>query len=267
MVSHGIAGSSVACNQHDVGAMACERAASDGTRDHARQIKHAKARERTIAFRPRLWRGLGDLLDRDQRQRGERLRVRRRGPFVIRAHHRDDAAGCISRGLEFLRLPLHQPGLDVVAFGLAVEHLADGGTVVRKIGVQPHETTVAGLVDAGDGIPRRWRRLAVDAQIALGTALDCGVAHVDGDGLRLPAAQLPDLGCGKAGRGDAHLRRGGDTKRGRQQRLLAGQRDGGQRTRRTARRCPDVVKNFQWRFSWTLHRHHSCLAFKLCLTD
>ena len=89
-----------------------ERAARDGTRDHARQIEHANAGERPVALGPRLWRGLADLLDRDQRQFGERLGMRRCRPFVMRAHQGDDAAAGIGRGLERLAVPLHQRGLN-----------------------------------------------------------------------------------------------------------------------------------------------------------
>ena len=89
-----------------------------------------------------------------------------------------------------------RPHTALVSCGYAER--ADGGAVMRKVGVQPHESAVAGLVDASDGVPGRRRRFAVDTQISLGAALDGGVAHVDADMLRLPAAQLPDFGSGKA---------------------------------------------------------------------
>ena len=141
-------------DQQHVGAMRGERAARDGTCDHPRQIEHAHARERTIACGPGFWRGLADLLDRDQRQSGQRLGVRRRRPFVMRAHHRDHAAAGIGRGLERLAVPLHQRGLNLVALRLAVQHLADGVAVMREIGVQPHEAPIAGLVDRRRSRPR-----------------------------------------------------------------------------------------------------------------
>ena len=211
--------------------MGGERAAGDGPRDHARQIEHANAGERTVALGPRFWRGVADLLDLDQRQFGQRFGVRRCRPFLMRAHHRDHAAIGIGRGLERFAVPLHQRGLDLVALRLAVQNLADGVAVMPEIGVQPHEALVARLVDAGDRVPGRRRRLAVDAQVTLAAAFDHGMAHVDRDVLRLPAAQFPDLRRGQSGRGDAGLRRGGDAKRRRQLRLLARQRD-----RRRARR-------------------------------
>ena len=73
------------------------------------------------------------------------------------------------------------------------------------------------------------------------------MAHVDGDVLRLPAAQFPDLRRGKPGRGDAGLRRGGDAKRRRQLRLFAGQRDGVERGRIAAGQRPQIGENFAGR--------------------
>ena len=140
----------------------------------------------------------------------------------MRAHEGDDAAGGIGRGLERLAVPLHQRGLNRVTLRLAAQHLADGVAVMREIGVQADEA-VAGFVDAGDGVPGRRRRIAVDAQITLAPAFDHGMAHIDRDVLRLAAAHLPDPGRRQPGRGDAGLRRGGDAKRGRQLRLVAGQ--------------------------------------------
>ena len=119
----------------------------------------------------------------------------------------------IGRGFERFAIPLHQRGLHVVALRLAAQNLADGVAVMPEIGVQPHEALVAGPVDAGDLVPGRRRRLAVDAQVTLAAAFDHGVAHVDGDVLRLPAAQLPDLRRRQSGRSDACLRRGADAKR------------------------------------------------------
>ena len=81
--------------------------------------------------------------------------------------------------------------------------------MVREIGVQADEASVARPVESGDGVPGWRRRLAVEAQIALAPAFDHGVAHVDGNALRLAAAQFPDFGRGKAGGGDAGLRGGG----------------------------------------------------------
>ena len=65
--------------------------------------------------------------------RGERLGMRQRRPFLVRAHHRDHAAAGIGRGLERLAVPLHQRGLNLVALRLAVQHLADGVAVMRKL--------------------------------------------------------------------------------------------------------------------------------------
>ena len=246
-------------NQEHIGAVHGKRTAGDGPRDHARQIEHAHAGQRALARGPRFWRGLADLLDRDQRQFGECAGMRRRRPFLMRAHHRDHAAGGIGRGLERLAVPLHQRSLNRVALRLAVQNLADGVAMMREIGVQPHEAPVAGLVDPGDGVPCRRRRLAVDAQIALGAAFDHGVTHVDRDILALPAAQFPYLGGSQSGRCDAGLRRGGDAKRRRQLRLFAGQRHRVERGRIAAGLRPDIAENFRG----TLHGLYSSLRSTL----
>ena len=191
------------------------------TRD--RSSTRSPASERS-PFGPRLWRGLADLCDRDQWQSGERLGVRRCRPLVMGAHEGDDAAAGIGRGLERLAVPLHQRGLNRVTLRLAVQHLADGVAVMGKIGVQAHEA-IAGLVDTGDRVPGRRRRLAVDAQITFAPAFDHGMAHVDRNVLRLAAAHFPDLGRREAGRGNADLCGGSDAKRGRQLWFVAGQRE------------------------------------------
>src|ERR1700722_1836107 len=131
-----------------------------------------------------------------------------------------------------------------------------------EIGVQPHKALIAGLVDPGDGVPCRRRRLAVDAQVALATAFDDGMTHVDRDILRLPAAQLPDLRGGKPGRGNAGLRRGGNAKRRRQLRLFSGQRDRIERDRVAAGQCPEIGENF----ARGLHGRHSFVRSVICPT-
>src|SRR3954468_23881588 len=111
----------------------------------------------------------------------------------MRAHQRDNAASGIGRSLEGLAVPLHQRSLDLIALRLAVQDLADGVTVMWKVRVQPDKTPIAGFVDAGDRVPSRRGRLAADAQITLAPAFDRGVTHINGDVLRLSAAQFPDL--------------------------------------------------------------------------
>src|ERR1700722_20305911 len=131
-----------------------------------------------------------------------------------------------------------------------------------EIGVQPHKALIAGLVDPGDGVPCRRRRLAVDAQVALATAFDDGMTHVDRDILRLPAAQFPDLRGGKPGRGNAGLRRGGNAKRRRQLRLFSGQRDRIERGNGAASQCPEIGENF----ARGLHGRHSFVRSVICPT-
>ena len=119
--------------------------------------------------------------------------------------------------------------------------------MMREIGVQPHEAAIAGVVDAGDGIPGRRRRLAIDAQIPLAATFDDGVTHVDRDILALPAAQFPDMRGRKSSRRDAGLRRGRDAKRRRQLRFLSRQRDGIERGRFAAGQRPEIGQNFAGR--------------------
>ena len=59
--------------------------------------------ERPLAgARQRAGRGLADLADLEQRQRGDGLALRVRGPFGERAHHGGDQPGFGGRRLEFL---------------------------------------------------------------------------------------------------------------------------------------------------------------------
>ncbi len=170
--------------------------------------------------------------------------MRRCRPLVMRTHEGDDAAAGIGRGLERFAVPLHQHGLNRITLRLAVQHRADGVAVMGKIGVQAHEAIVAGFVDAGDRVPGRRRRLAVDAQIAFAPAFDHGMAHIDRDVLPLAAAHFPDLGRRQPGRGDADLRGGGDAKRRRQLRLIAGQRERVERGSVAAGGGPDIAEDF-----------------------
>jgi hypothetical protein len=115
---------------------------------------------------------------------------------------------------------------------------------MREVGVEAHIAAIAGTVDAGDRVPHRRRRLALDAQIALAAAFHGGMRYVHGDGLRLPAARLPDRGGGKTRRGDGGLRRGVDAERRRQHRLLPAQRDHLERRRLAAAERPETGENF-----------------------
>ena len=249
MVSHGIAGSS----GPEISSTSAPCAASVRPATGPAITRDRSSTRMPASGRSPLGHGFGAaspiFVDRDQRQSGERLGVRRCRPLVMRAHEGDDAAAGIGRGLERLAVPLHQRGLNRVTLRLAVQHLADGVAVMGKIGVQSHEA-VAGLVDTGDRVPGRRRRLAVDAQITFAPAFDHGMAHVDRDVLRLAAAHFPDLGRRQPGCGDADLRGGSDAKRGRQLRLIAGQRERVERGSFAAGRRPDIAKNF----AGALHR-------------
>ena len=142
-----------AIDQQHVGAMRRERAAGDGTCDHAREIEHADAGERALARGPGFGRRLADLLDREHRKLSERFGMRRRRPFFRRAHEGNHGAAGIGRGLERLAVPPRQRRLDLLALRLASQHLADGGAVMGEVGVQPHVARIARAVDAGGRVP------------------------------------------------------------------------------------------------------------------
>ncbi len=152
-----------------------------------------------------------------------RLCLRGCEPFVMRAHHRDDTAAGIGGGFKFLTLPLHQSARYVVAFRFAIQDLTDVIAVMRKVGVKTHEAAITRFVNTSDNIPGRWRRLVVDAQIALAATLNRRMRHIDGDALRLTAAGFPYFRSGKTGSRNRGLRRSTDAKRRRKHWLRPGQ--------------------------------------------
>ena len=91
--------------QH-VGAVLGERARARRPGDDAREIEHADARQRPIAFRQRLRRRVADLDDLHQRQRRDRLALRMLRPLFHRAHHAAGAFRGDDRFLELERVPL-----------------------------------------------------------------------------------------------------------------------------------------------------------------
>ncbi len=92
-------------DQHHVGAMCGERAPAHRTRDHAREVEHAHAGERTLARRQRLRRRVADLFDREDWEGGDRASLRMRVPLGERARHGDDQPGLGGSGLEFFAVP------------------------------------------------------------------------------------------------------------------------------------------------------------------
>ena len=228
---------------HHVGAVGRERAPAHRAGDDARQIEHAHARERPLRVAGEPCDGrLADLLDLDQRQRRHRLALRMRGPLGGRSQHGRDQPGPGGGRLERLRLPLEEGGLHRLAFVGAAQQLQHAVAVMREVGVQPHAAVVAGAVDAGDPVPGRSRRLAVEARVALAAELDGGLAHVDADALRPAGALAPDLGRGQTGGGDGGLRRGADPEGRGQGRVGAAERDAGERRRIAAGGKPEVLQ-------------------------
>jgi hypothetical protein len=104
--------------------MGGKRAASDRTGDDARQIEHAKTRERSCSLRKRPRRRIAysfDLYDRNGR---DCSRLRMACPFVRRAHRRHHAAVPIGFRLESDGFPVFQCRFDRGARGRAslIEH-------------------------------------------------------------------------------------------------------------------------------------------------
>ena len=141
-------------DQQHVGAMRRERAPAHRSRDHAREVEHAHARQRPVARRQRLRRRIADLLDREYRQR-----ARRRGPGACASHSanervmRGDQSGFRRGGLERLALPAVERALHRFARIVAAEQLQHAVAVMREIGVQPHPAPVAAAIEPGDLVP------------------------------------------------------------------------------------------------------------------
>ena len=112
MVSHGIAGRS----GPEISSTSAPWAASVRPATGPAITRDRSSTRMPASGRSPLGHGFGAaspiFVDRDQRQSGERLGMRRRRPFVMRAHQGDDAAAGIGRGLERLAVPLHQRGLN-----------------------------------------------------------------------------------------------------------------------------------------------------------
>ena len=189
--------------------------------------------------------GLADLLDRDHAAvRPAPWRAARPTIRSMRAHHRHHAAAGIGRGLERLGVPLHQCGLN-----RRRAPACSSAPCRRRRGDAGNWCAAARSGGRGSckcrrshprSAPAACRRRADNARCGIRPR----VSHVDRDLLRLPAARLPDLRGGKSGRGNAGLRRGGDAKRRRQLRLVAGQRDVVERGWIAAGGGPDIGQNF-----------------------
>ena len=167
--------------------------------------------------------------DLDQRQLGDGLGLRMRCPFVEAAHHRAGHAGERSRVLEVRAIPLQQRGLHGLPIVFAGEQPQEAVAVVREVGVDAHAPVIAGLVDAGDLVPGRARRLAMDAHVPLCPEFDSGMPHIHRDRLRCARPLPPDFGGGKCRRRDRGLRHRADAPGGGQGRFLARERHVGQR--------------------------------------
>ncbi len=235
---------------HHVGAVGRERTAAHRPGDHAREVEHAQARKWPPAAVGQPAPGapgrrLADPFDLEERQAGNRLALRVRRPLRRRAQHGGAQPGLGRGGFERLALPPEQSGRHGGALVAAAEQPQDAVAVMGEIGVQTHRPPVAGRIDAGDAVPRRSRRLGVDARVALAAHLDGRVAHVDGHALAAAGALAPDRGCSEARGGDRRLRHRSDPEGRRQARITAVELDVGECLRLAAGAEPEVAQDLR----------------------
>ena len=93
-----------------VGAVLGQDAAAGRPGQHARQVEHAHAGERSVALWQRSRRRIADLHDVDQRQARDCLAVRMGVPFVAAAGHAADAAALVDRLLDVEGVPFGDGG-------------------------------------------------------------------------------------------------------------------------------------------------------------
>ena len=203
--------------------MGGKRAAGDRTGDDARQIEHAKTRERSCSLRKRPRRRIAYSFDLHDRNGRDCSRLRMACPFVRRAHRRHHAAVPISFRLESDGFPVFQCRFDRGAHGRAAEKLQNIVAVMRKIHVQPDEASIAGAIGTEQRIADRCRCPAVDRQILLAAEFHRRMPHVDTDGLARCAGAIMQFRRGKADDGDARLRRRADSEGRRENRIIAGE--------------------------------------------
>jgi hypothetical protein len=228
-------------DQHHVGAEAGEGASADRARDHAREVEHADARERARA-RPRGLRwGLADLLDLEQRQRGEGAPLRVRPPLLARADHAGGQPGRGQRVLEILGAPLRDRRRDRIAAGPAAQDAQRAVPVVGHVRVHLDEAPVARAVEAEERVAAA-DGLAVDAQVSLAPERSERGARVDRHGLGPPRPEPPQLGRGQRGRRDHGGRRRADLEVRRHERVRAGQGGPLEGARVAAGRAPQPVE-------------------------
>ena len=136
----------------DVGAVLGQRAGAGRPGEHARQVEHADARQRPVAFGELFRRAVADLDDLHQRQRGDRRGLRMLRPFVHAAHHAAGALGGDDRLLELERIPLRHRLAHRLAILRHAEDAQGGGAVVREIGVDVAPAPVLRRIDAHDRV-------------------------------------------------------------------------------------------------------------------
>lgn len=201
-------------DEQHIGPMRGERPPADGPGNHAREIEHTHARERSalgMCGQWLRWR-IADALDCHQRLAGDGDALRVRVPLFKRTRRGDDHARLRRRVFKRFGLPLAQCSGHGVAVIRAAEQLEHAVTVMWEVGMQAHAAPVAAAVEPGDLVPWLGRQLAVDAEVALGAELQRGVVHVDRHRLLAPGAQRIDVRGGQGGGRDGALRERADRK-------------------------------------------------------
>ena len=189
-----------------------------------------------------------------QRMRGDRRSLRMQRPFLAGPHQPGASARRVDCVFERKALPrcarLHRR----LAIRRRAEHLERGFAVVGEIAVDAHPPAIAHRVEAGESIPGRRQRLAVDPHVARAAQRSGGRTGVDRHLLGAFAAQGPQVArgearCrerGRAGRGEAVARR--------EHRVVAGDLHlAGLRRRETGER-DQVVERGRRHLHWFSHR-------------
>jgi hypothetical protein len=161
-------------------------APADRAGNDARKVEHLDAGERAIGRPERFWRRVADFFNAEQREFRHRAALRVTVPFGERSARGHDKAGFGRRGFQRLGPPTIKCVLHRLLIMFTAKQLEEATAMMRQISMQPRPTAITAAVKSGNRVVMIFRRLAIDAQIALAAKLDGGTAHVDADAL--PAA-------------------------------------------------------------------------------
>ena len=178
-----------------------QRASAGRPGQHARQIQHAHARQRTLARGQLLWRCVADPYDLQQRQGGDGGRLRMLCPFGVRAHHAAGTFGGDDRLLEIGGVPVQHRARHCLAIFLHAEHAQRGGAMVGEVAVQVAPAAILGRIDAHDGVARVRDLAVAKLHVMAAAQRRRGLAQIDRNRLLPSGAHLPQRGGSEPGRG------------------------------------------------------------------